>query len=347
MRRRVITAALLCAACGTDAPVETGTGTEPGLVFRLANELTPDSKIGDVSFLFKERLEQASPDGSIRAGEIEVVLYDQGMVGTERQLLENAYFGVMEVVQINSSVVSTIDHAFNLFDLPYIFVSQAHHREILQGEVGQVFLDRLQDFRLRGLGFYGLGFRALFYKAPADGCIERPEDLRGLKLRVIESPIMINSINAMGASATPVPFSEQFQALKTGVIDGADNAARVFISHRFYETGTNCFTQTEHFTNQHVLVANNDWFQSLEPKYQRRILDVSRQIIPEFRAVWDAATQEALDQMEGVGVTVNAIENKQPFMDRTENVSTQFLRDYPSVPRELYDRIRAASGEVQ
>lgn len=331
------------ASCGPAGAAQRGDG-DPALVFRLANELTPDGKIWDVSRLFKEELEKASPDGRIAAGEIEVVFYDQGMVGTERQLLENAYFGVMEVVQINSSVVTTIDPAYSLFDLPYIFVSDEHHRAVLNGAIGDDFLGRLRAHGLQGLGFYGLGFRNMFYKAPAGGCISTPEELRGLKMRVIESPIMIDAVNAMGASATPVPFSELFQALRTGVVDGADNAARIFTSSRFYETGTDCFTATEHFTNQHVLVANADWFDGLEPKYRERILEVARAIVPEFQQIWDEAEQAALAEMAGHGVTVNEVADKAAFMERVEPVSERFLRDYPEVPRELYDRIRSAAG---
>ena len=106
----------LCAAC--DGGTGTGAGSAPTagageatLVFRLANELTPEGRIWDVSRLFAEELERASPDGRIAAGEIDVVLYDRGMVGTERQLLENTYFGVMEIVQINNSLVTTIGPA--------------------------------------------------------------------------------------------------------------------------------------------------------------------------------------------------------------------------------------------
>ena len=160
-----IAAALLqLGACGSPGSAERAGagGSEPALVFRLANELTPEGKIWDVSRLFKEELEKASPDGRIAEGEIEVVFYDQGMVGTERQLLENAYFGVMEVVQINSAIVTTIDPAYNLFDLPYIFVSEEHHEAVLNGEIGDLFLERLRQHNLVGLGFYGLGFRHMF-----------------------------------------------------------------------------------------------------------------------------------------------------------------------------------------
>jgi TRAP-type transport system periplasmic protein len=269
-----------------------------------------------VSRLFKEELEKASPDGHVRAGEIRVVLYDQGMVGTERQLLENAYFGAMEVVQVNSAVGTTIDPAYSLFDLPYLFVSDEHHGAVLNGEIGELFLGRLRARNLLGLGFYGLGFRNMFNKAPCAGCVRTPDGLRGLKLRVIESPIMIAAINALGASATPVPFSELFQALRTGVVDGVDNGARVFTSSRYYETGTDCFTLTEHFTNQHVLIANDEWFQSLEPRYRQRILEVARGIGPRFERIWESATEEALREMESYGVTVNQVDDKEAFMAR-------------------------------
>lgn len=339
-------AAALALALGACGPaVAADEGTAPRLVFRLANELTPEGRIWDVSRLFEEELERASPDGRIAAGEIDVVLYDRGMVGTERQLLENTYFGVMEVVQINTAIVSTIDPAYNLFDLPYLFLDDEHHERVLNGPIGDEMLLRLRDRGLVGLGFYGLGFRDMFYKRQGSECVRTPDDLRGLKMRVVESPIMISAINAMGASATPVPFSELFQALRTGVVDGADNAARLFIASRFYETGTDCFTLTDHFTNQHVLVANRAWLESLEPKYRERILEAARTIIPEFNALWDRATVDALQEMRRYGVTVNEVADKEEFRARVTAVSEQFLSDYPSVPRDLYDRIEAAAGE--
>lgn len=343
--RRAAAAVLLPAAVLAGCGDASAGGEGPRLVFRLANELTPEGRIWDVSRLLAEELERASPDGSIAAGEIEVVLYDRGMVGTERQLLENTYFGVMEVVQVNTAIVSTIDPAYNLFDLPYLFVDEEHQDRVLNGPIGDEMLLRLHAHGLEGLGLYGLGFRDMFYKRRGDRCVETPEDLSGLKMRVIESPIMISAINAMGASATPVPFSELFQALRTGVVDGADNAARLFVASRFDETGANCFTRTEHFTNQHVLVANRAWLESLEPKYRDRIREAARLIVPRFAEVWDRATEDALEEMRRLGVTVNDVADKQAFMDRVGSVSEAFLRTYPEVPRPLYDRIRAeASG---
>lgn len=335
----LLIAAIVLSGCG-QKPAEDANPDAPKLVFRLANELKPDSKIWDISRLFKEEIEEASPDGSIRKGEIKVVFYDQGMVGTERQLLETCFFDVIEMIQINSSVVTTVDPAYSMLDLPYLFLTKEHHKEVLYGPIGDKFLNRLNDKGLVGLGFYSTGFRNLFYKRAGETAVQTPEDLRGLKIRVMESPIMIDSINAMGASATPVPFSELFQGLKTGVVDGAENSARIFVSYKYYETGCNFFTLTEHFANQHIIIANAKWLASLEPKYQKRIREVARGIIPRFDAIWEETTRNSIAEMEALGVTVSGLPDKRPFIERAQAVIESYPEHYPDAPLDLLTEIR-------
>lgn len=328
------------AGCREQATATTsGLPAKPGLVFRLALELNPDTKIWDASRLLKQELERASPDGEIAAGEIQVEFYDRGMIGTERQLLEACYFGVVELVQINSSVVTTVEPYYSVLDLPYLFESESHHEGVLNGPIGDELLDKLNDRGLQGLGFYCAGFRNMFYRRSGPECAAAPDELAGLKIRVMESPVMVESINAMGPTATPIPFSELFQSLRTGVVDGAENSGTVFVSSKYYETGCDCFTLTEHFTNQHVIVANQAWLESLEPKYARRIRQVAREIVPAFNNVWDAANAQAESQMRELGVTVNRVSDKQPFFESVARIADGFFADHPEVPRQLYDRI--------
>ena len=192
-----------------------------------------------------------------------------------------------------------------------------------------------------GLGFYSTGFRNLFYKQD-DGAspAQQPEDLKGLKIRVMESPIMKDSIKAMGASPTPIPFSELFQSLKTGVVDGAENSARIFMSYKYYETGCNVFTLTEHFANQHIIIANAHWLDSLEPKYRERIKEVAKIIIPRFDAIWDETTKHSIEEMEELGVTVNEIKDKRPFIKRAQPIIDGYHAQYPDVPNNLLQDIK-------
>lgn len=311
------------------------------LRFRLGLELNADTKIWEVSNLFKSELEKASPKDNIKEGEIEVEFYDQGSIGSERQLLEAGYFGVVEMMQVNTAVVTAIEPAFGILNLPYLFQDEAHHQRVLNGEPGREILLMLAKHNLQGLGFYSAGFRNMFYKYSTDiPCPNSPADLRGLKIRVMESPTMISTINAMGSSAAPLPFSELYQGIKTGVVDGAENSAKVFISSRYHEAGINCFTLTEHTTDQHVLIANRDWLESLDPKYKRRIEEVSRDIIPAFNSIWEETTLNALSQIEEVGVRINGVENKDAFLKAVEPVYAHFFKSYPEVSYSLYETIK-------
>lgn len=330
---------LLCLGC---SPADKKSEKSPAkLRFRLGLELNADTKIWEVSNLLKAELERASNKDNIEQGEIEVEFYDQGSIGSERQLLEAGYFGVVEMVQVNSAVVTAIEPAFGLLNLPYLFENEAHHQRVLNGEAGKEILEMLSKHNLKGLGFYSAGFRNMFYKySNTLSCPNSPSDFRGLKIRVMESPTMISTINAMGASAAPLPFSELYQGIKTGVVDGAENSAKVFISSRYHEAGINCFTLTEHATDQHVLIANLKWLNSLEPKYRQRIEEVSREIIPLFNAIWEETTKDALSQIEQVEVRINTVEDKKAFLQVMEPVYTNFFTMYPEVSSTLYDKIK-------
>ncbi len=325
---------------GCDAGTEEN--STPKLRFRLALELKPETKIWDVSRLFKENLESASPKHGIKEGEIRVDFYDQGSIGTERQLLEASKFGVIEVVQVNTAVVTTIEPSYAILNLPYLFDDEEHHQRALNGEAGEQLLQSLEHQQLKGLGFYSAGFRNMFYHYPEERpCPETPENFKGLKIRVMESRTMISTMEAMGVSAVPIPFSELYQGIKTGVVDGAENSPKVFTSYKYEEAGCNCYTLTEHSTDQHVLIANNNWLESLDPNYKDRILEVAKNIIPEYNAIWQETTEKALIEMQEASVRVNKISDKSPFVIAADQVHEEFFNMYPEVSRELYDRIKS------
>jgi len=238
-------------------------------------------------------------------------------------------------------VVTSIEPTFAILNLPYLFMDDAHHQNVLNGDTGKEILGLLGKHNLIGLGFYSAGFRNIFYKFPKEEpCVEKPEELKGLKIRVMESPTMIATINAMGASAAPLPFSELYQGIKTGVVDGAENSAKVFSSYRYEEAGCNCYTLTEHSTDQHVLIANKDWLNTLEPKYKKRILEVSKSIIEPYNIIWSETTKEALRQIEDAEVRVNRISDKSEFIRTVEPVYDYFFDTYPKVSKSLFNRIK-------
>lgn len=317
---------------------ESGQNTDKTeLVVRLASGMSPSTKLWEPANLFKNKLEKASPEHGIEEGEIKVEFFDQGTIGSERQLLEATFFDVIDIIQINTSVVTTVEPSYAVLNLPYLFVNEEHLENILHGNVGQQMLDKLQDYDLQGLGFFSAGFRNMFYRA--DQCAETPEGLDGLKIRVMESPIMISGINAIGPSATPIPFSELYQSIRTGVVDGAENSINVFVSSRFYEAGINCFTFTEHTTDQHVMIANAEWLESLPDRYRNRIMEVSKEIVPEFSRIWEQAQRDATKEIKNQGVRVNEVDDKTVFLERVKKIAENFLTNQPRFAQELYQQI--------
>ena len=314
--------------------------TQPELVFRFALAANPANKAWEAASLIKEELERASN------GQIKIMFYDSGVLGSERQLLETCYLGVIEMVQCTSSVVTTIDPTFSLLDLPYLFINEEHHLKVMNGTIGSEILDGLREHKLQGLAFFSCGFRNMFNTRGKQIC--QPEDMYGLKIRVMESPVMIKSINHMGASATPLSATELFQALKTGVVDGAENNPQVFISEKFYEAGCMNYSNTRHFANQHVLVVNRDWFDKLKhshPHLHRLVKNVPRKIIDEYNTRWNLAVSSAEAEMLKRGVTMNEIEDLTNFIKAVQPVYDEFFAGHKDIPEEVVDRIRQEANQ--
>jgi tripartite ATP-independent transporter DctP family solute receptor len=312
---------------------------KPELVLRFALQPNPANKVWEAASLVRRELEERS------GGRIRVQFYDSGVIGDEGALLMNCYLGILELVQVTSSVVTTLDPAFSLLDLPYLFADEAHHQRVLHGAVGRELLDGLRRHRLQGLAFYSCGFRNLFNARGV--AVTGPADLRGMKIRVMEAPVMIRAINAMGGSATPLAAGELFQALRTGVVDAAENNATVFVSEKFCEAGARNFSLTEHFGNQHVLVANRDWLERLareHPDLHAIVREAPARIQAEYTRRWEAGITASLAAITAAGVAINPVPDKGAFVAQVRPVWEDFLRRHPEVDPGLLARIRAEGG---
>ena len=317
------------------SPSENSKSVRPDIVFRLGTVVTPTNRGWEAARLIKENLEKQSK------GRIQVRLYDSGVLGAERQLLETCYFGVIEMVLCTSSVITTIDPTFSILDLPYLFTNQEHQERVLHGPVGEELLSGLKKRKLQGLAFYALGMRHIFN---AKGrAIREPADLKGLKIRVMESPIMIDALNAMGASATPLSHSELFQALKTGVVDGAENNPMQFMAAKYFEAKCLNFSLTSHFANQMVLVVSQTWLEQIRrdhPDLHDLIQRIPREIVPQYKGLWDEGVRQSFDRMKKENVTVNSVEKIEPFLKKVRPVYDSFFEKYPEIPHRWIDKIR-------
>ena len=316
-------------------PSEKSKSVRPDIILRLGTVVTPSNRGWEAARLIKEELEEQSK------GRIQVRLYDSGVLGAERQLLETCYFGVIEMVLCTSSVITTIEPTFSILDLPYLFTSQEHQERVLQGPIGEELLSGLKKRRLQGLAFYAFGMRHVFN---AKGrAIKEPDDLKGLKIRVMESPVMIDALNAMGASATPLSHSELFQALKTGVVDGAENNPMQFVAAKYFEADCLNYSLTGHFANQMVVVVSQTWMKRIQaehPDLHDLIQRIPREIAPQFKGLWDEGVRQSYDRMKKANVTVNSVETIESFLNMVRPVYDSFFEKYPEIPHRWIEKIR-------
>jgi len=335
----IATLTLTLPGCDTpDNPDASASNQQPELVIRFATLSSSSHRAWKAVDLVRTELEGRSQ------GRIKVILYDAGVLGAERQLLENCFLGIVDMVQCTSAVVTSVDSVFSLMDLPYLFVDERHHRQVIHGPIGQDLLDGLRRHQLQGLTFYSCGFRNMFNTQ--DVQVKSPADLDGMKIRVMESPVMVASLNALGASATPLSASEVFQSLKTNVVDGAENDPETFVSQKYYEAGCSNYSLTRHFANQHVLVVNRAWFDGLKathPGLYQLIRDTPRSILDRYDQHWEEGVTAAMDKMREVGVTVNDVDDVTEFIEKSQPVYDAFFARHPEVSRDWIDRIRQES----
>ena len=185
--------------------------------------------------------------------------YPSSQLGGERDLAEGVKLGTMKLTIVSTGPLSAFNPMIKLVDLPYLFTSSQQAYKVLDGPIGRPILDEFEKSGLHALAWYENGWRQLTNsKRP----VRSPADMKGLKIRVMESPVMVDSLNAMGAQAVAMAWPEVFTALQQGTIDGQENPAIIHLMNRTTEV-TPYVSITNHFYNPAVVLVNLAWWKSL------------------------------------------------------------------------------------
>jgi tripartite ATP-independent transporter DctP family solute receptor len=176
-------------------------------VLRLGHGMAPSHPVSQGMRYMAEQVD------SLSGGQMEVEIYPSEQLGTERQCLELLQIGSLDMAKVSSAVLEGFSHDYRVFGLPYVFRDDEHRFNVLEGEIGREILMSGRDVWLRGLTYYDAGSRS-FYTAETP--VRTPEDLEGLKIRVQQSPVAIQMVQALGAQATPISFGELYTALQQG-----------------------------------------------------------------------------------------------------------------------------------
>lgn len=266
-------------------------------------------------------------------GRLGIELYHAGQLGRESEAIDMARFGAIDLTRVYSGALNNAFPLTQALCLPYVFDSVAHMRRAMDEGVGAAVLQGFAKRGLVGLAIYDSGARS-FYNTKHP--IVRPEDLRGLKIRVPVSDIFIRMLRLFGANPTPLSLGEVFSGMETHMIDGAENNIRSFHSSRHFEAA-HYWSKSEHSYAPDVLLMSRRTFDSLAPRDRELVIDVARQSVQVMRASWDESENAARRSVVEAGVKFNDVD-----MDAFRTTARPLLDEYRRDPAidALYQRIR-------
>jgi tripartite ATP-independent transporter DctP family solute receptor len=260
-------------------------------------------------------------------GRITMNIFHSMQLGGEKEALEQVQVGALEMTRVSVGVVGPIVDEFNAFNLPYLFESVEHMHDVVDGEIGQELLDQLEAGGLIGLGYMDAGARS-FYNG------ERPiasiDDLKGLKIRVMQNPIFVDMATAMGADGIPVAFNELYTAMQTGVVDGAENNPPTYMTQNHFEVAK-YYTLTEHLIVPEIFVFSKQVWDTLSEVDQQLIRKASVLAVEKERELWAEMEQAALDKLVAEGYEVITEIDKGPFIEATQPVRDKFGEQYAEI----------------
>ncbi|MET3495493.1 TRAP transporter substrate-binding protein [Variovorax boronicumulans] len=237
------------------------------------------------------------------AGKITVKLFAGGSLGGDLQTVSALQGGTVEITVLNAGILSAQVKEFAAYDFPFLFNSGKEADAVTDGPFGQKLMARLEDKGLHGLGYWDLGFRNLTNsKRP----IVKADDIAGLKIRVIQSPIYIDLFGALGANATPLPFPELYPALDQKAVDGQENPNTTILSSKFAEV-QKYITQTRHIYNPQALLISKKTWDGMSAEEKKIINDAAAESTAFQRAASRGAADSALDALKKAGMTVSEL----------------------------------------
>jgi len=263
-------------------------------VLKLAHSLPVDHPVHQAMEYMANRLEEISD------GHMSIRIYPSGQLGSEQQCVELVQIGSLAMTKVSAAVMESFATDYKVLGLPYLFRDKEHAFRVQDGDIGRDILLSTEEVWIRGLCFYDAGSRS-FYTVSKP--IRTPDDLKGLKIRVMKSKTALEMVRAMGGSPTPLSWGELYTALQSGVVDGAENNPPSFYTSHHYEV-CKYYTLDEHTAVPDVLIINEKIWKKLSEQEQRWLQQAANESVTVERELWAKSVKESLEAVKKAGVEI-------------------------------------------
>jgi tripartite ATP-independent transporter DctP family solute receptor len=268
-------------------------------------------------------------------GRLTVKMYHSGTLGSQPDAIEQLRIGGIEIANFNLGPLGPIVPEANVVSLPFIFKDVDHMWRVLDGKAGDMINEGMTKYGIVPLAWYDAGARS-FYNSKKP--ITKPADVEGMKIRVMNNDLYSGMISALGGNPSPMAFSEVYQSLKTGVVDGAENNWPSYESTGHYEVAP-YYSLSQHLIIPETLCINAKVWQGLSPEDQKIVKEAAVESAKLQRKLWKEREKASKEKVLAAGVQYNEIPDKSAFQAAMKPVYEKFLADNPNL-RTLVETIQ-------
>ncbi len=319
-----------CGEKSTAGNTAAKTANTKKMVLRYAEIQAQDYPTTQAAYKFAELVEQKT------GGRIHIDVYHGGQLGDEKATIEQLVFGAIDFTRVSISPLSEFDKSLNVLSLPYLYKDAAQMWRVLDGDIGEQFLTNVESAGLVGLSWYDAGARN-FYNSKRP--VTKLEDLKGLKIRVQESQIMMNMVSALGASATPMAYGEVYSGLQTGVIDGAENNWPSYDSVSHYEVAK-YYCLDEHSRVPEMQLVSKITWDKFSDEDKKIIKECALESAKIERELWAEKEKASEEKVKAAGAVITELEagEKEKFQAAMAPLYAQFGQGYESLIKDIQSK---------
>ena len=263
-------------------------------------------------------------------GKMRIDIYPSEQLGSERECIEQLQIGALAMTKTSTAPMESFVSKMKILSLPYLFRDNEHFWKVLNSEIGEEFMDAGKDKGLKGICFYDAGARSFYTTSKP---IKSPQDLQGMKIRVMKSNMAIQMIEAMGGSATPIDWGELYTSLQQGVVDGAENNPPSFQTSNHYDI-CKYYSLDQHTRPPDIILISTMTWNALTPEQQTILKEAGAESVTFQRELWKKKVEESMKIVKDAGVEI--IEpDKKPFRQAVQPMYEKLEPDYKKLVEKI------------
>lgn len=267
-------------------------------------------------------------------GRLSIQMYPSMQLGGEKEAIEQAQVGAIQFARVSVGALGPVIDELNVFSMPYLFRDTKHMQKVIDGPIGQELMDKVTNnpkAGIVGLAWMDAGARSLYdTKKP----IKSLADLKGLKFRVMGNPMFVDMMTSLGGNGVSMGYDQVFNALQTGVVDGAENNMPSFVFDNHFQVAK-FYTFDEHLIIPEMVVFSKKTWDTLSKEDQALLIKFGKEAQAEERVLWEAYEKEALDKAKAAGITINQIADKKAFQDAVKPVWDKYGPKYADMIKRV------------